>query len=82
MLKIRDDVDLKELEKYGFELNDWGLMGNGYLKNLEYNDFVFIRNDNTRLIFCEFEDVIDIKACELKALGDLMKAGLVEKVGD
>lgn len=21
MLKIRDDVDLKELEKYGFELN-------------------------------------------------------------
>lgn len=24
MLKIRDDVDLKELEKYGFELNEKG----------------------------------------------------------
>ena len=23
MLKIRDDVDLKELEKFGFELEEW-----------------------------------------------------------
>jgi hypothetical protein len=33
MLKIRDDIDLKELEKFGFYKS-----GGVYQKNLEYDD--------------------------------------------
>ena len=38
MLKIRDDVDLKELEKFGFELD-----GNTYKYFIAKNIFTFIQ---------------------------------------
>lgn len=75
--KVKKNVDLKKLEKYGYKYNEWGLVGRGYLKDLKYNDFVFIGED--RIIVFEFEDVMDEEACELKAIADLIKADLVEK---
>ena len=76
MLKIKDDVDLKELLKYGFE----------YIKNKNYpslstEEFVYSYQnvifiyENTRYIKIEYW------GCESELmLFDLIKADLVEKV--
>ena len=71
MLKIKDDVDLKELEKFGFK------------KKYYYNATVLESEDNKqdilfdlktkKMLFCNFG--YDI-------LYDLIKADLVEKVED
>ena len=66
MLKIKDNVDLKELEKYGFKF----IYGNSY-----YNKKVRI-NSNTRKI----RIVPDGSPYEIDAIYDLIKDGLVEKV--
>ena len=67
MLKIKDNVDLKELEKYGFKKRAssevYGIVGHGWL----------IEN-TTRKIFSwdTYGDLV--------VLFDLIEAGLVEKV--
>lgn len=83
MLKIKDDVDLKELEKFGFEADfEHGLykywVGNTQLlrinmwdrkiKIMQYN-FSLGETRNTD------EQILNV-------LGDLFQAGLVEKVSD
>lgn len=78
MWKIKDNVDLKELEKYGYRFGSWGLMGKCYLKELEYMDAIYITED--RNIIFDFEDVIDMEACINKTISDLIKSDLVEKV--
>lgn len=55
-------------------------MGECYLKELEYNNCVYI--DKNRDIIFDFEDVIDRKAYEREAISDLITAGYVEKVED
>lgn len=83
MLKIKDNVDLKELEKYGFELNKW----NEYRKEIcggrrgQSFDLIVFNGDNKTLYgFASGadgsgeEDYID------DTLYDLIKDGLVEKV--
>lgn len=74
MLKIRDDVDLKELEKFGFELNgnEW------YLKQLEDID-IFIKPISKVIIIACYEER-DVE--EIDTIYDLIQAGLVEKVSD
>lgn len=74
MLKIKDNVDLKELEKYGFKLND----------DDEYQ--FTVQNDDCRTI-CVVENnrTIYIQSIgyvvqELDMLYSLIKADLVEKV--
>ena len=85
MLKIKDNVDLKELEKYGFVLNQWneyrkeicgGRRGQGF-------DFIVFNGENKTLYGFAYgadgdgeEDFIN------NTLYDLIKDGLVEKVGD
>ena len=75
MLKIRDEVDLKELEKYGFK----------YFKNKDYEiweidkwrSFIGIEpKDRIIQIGCE-----DYKDIEEDVIYDLITNGLVEKVG-
>lgn len=70
MLKIRDDVDLKELEKFGFEYNNFCCYKYedehhnviiGQDRIIHYNHFLY-HNDLSNIIY------------------DLIKAGLVEKV--
>ena len=75
MLKIRDGVDLKELEKYGFKKNsnfpDGWAMVKTYKKSRYYQEDIYVWNDRT----------IQVNAIELNdTIYDLIKNGLVEKV--
>ena len=83
MLKIKDSVDLKELEKYGFELNQW----NEYRKEIcggrrgQCFELIVFNGDNRTLYGFAYgadgdveEDYID------DILYDLIKDDLVEKV--
>ena len=85
MLKIKDNVDLKELEKFGFKLNEW----NEYRKIICegrrgqcFELIVFNGNNRTLYGFANGadgdgeEDYID------DTLYDLIKANLVEKVDE
>jgi hypothetical protein len=79
MLKIKDNVDLKELEKFGFSYYDnktscyYGCCG----KWTEKID-IFVNNARYISIF-----VKDNKTCfETDTLYDLIKADLVEKTDD
>ena len=89
MWKIKDDIDLKKLEKYGFELND--IYGWRY----EYkNSENIINNENP--ILAPYKDInvvclVDknlyihcnthlVKIPDI--LYDLIKANLIEKVDD
>ena len=78
MLKIRDEVDLKELEKYGFELTT-GYKCNFYEKTSKENIVL------TYYIDIEFRNITvltyDGDEVELdNTLYDLIKDELVEKV--
>ena len=77
MLKICDNVGLKELEKFGFSrvyvLDCWG-----YTKRLRkgehYEEYINVW-EKDRDIQCSAIELLD-------TLYDLFQAGLVEKVGD
>lgn len=76
MLKIKDNVDLKELEKYGFKYSlgeDW--------HNYSIDDFDFNLGDKRKLNIsfadCYYDDSIKNF---VNLLYDLIKDGLVEKV--
>ena len=76
MLKIRDNVDLKELEKFGFTDIDYidgkvAELSNGDTY-IEIYDSIYDKW-NTRQIFV-------IGSAYLDTVYDLIKAGLVEKV--
>lgn len=75
MLKIKDNVDLKELEKFGFDLK----------MNLEDdNDQIYCFD--SKLMFGKINKEIIIpmfsEETALDTLYDLIKADLVEKVED
>ena len=78
MLKIKDNVDLKELEKYGFKRKYYNGTKNLVLeyevKNLprKYQDIVF-DIPTRKLEFCNWGSDI---------MFDLIKDGLVEKVDE
>lgn len=93
MLKIRDEIDLKELEKYGFETKASSQIGTfnwrdnfvddnfGYIIGGE-NIYIYDRND----LECTKKDYLKIDIwgrpgeCDLDVLYDLIKADLVEKI--
>ncbi len=92
MLKIKDDVDLKELEKYGYELQeDWynrpvefggdsGIKGEYiYWKHVApYTSIEISVKD--REIYQRWEDLL--VSVKEEYIDDLIKADLVEKVSD
>lgn len=74
MLKIKDNIDLKELENFGFKLND----DEEYQLTIEKNNcrtICVVENDRTIYI-----QSIGYVVQELDVLYDLIKADLVEKV--
>ena len=83
MLKIRDDIDLKELEKYGFRRLP---IKNGELS--EYRRSYYSKPDTITIVIDETRDVIDKCTAftydwgevESDSVDDLIKANLVEKV--
>ena len=79
MLKIKDDVDLKELEKYGFEKDTTGT----YCKDDRLADErvdIFVNNDRT--FFIEWGWYTMYNEEQERFLQDLIKADLVEKIND
>lgn len=83
MLKIKENIDLKELEKYGLELYEYEEEG---LKYIHYNfpgctaNRILILDeidDDVERAFY-FDDVLTDEEADI--LYDLVKADLVEKV--
>ena len=74
MLKVKDNVDLKELEKYGFEYNE-------YTKNYENDKCdMWIKTQRT-LDISTYLEMLDLDMYQ-ELLYDLIKDGLVEKVDE
>lgn len=71
MLKIKDNVDLKELEKFGFKFNE--SIGKWYFENLSMFEYIYINSWNRKII------VDSINGIATSVLFDLIQAGLVEK---
>lgn len=81
MLKIKDNVDLKELEKFGFELDQSLDNGEYYWRNAcLYIDNRIIKQMDMYNPFSEVDYEFDIYYVNI--LYDLIKADLVEKVED
>lgn len=74
MLKIKDNVDLKELEKFGWSKN----RGGEYAKHTA-NAYWLIRGKDRVIIF---SSGMGLWSRTLTELFDLIQAGLVEKVVD
>ena len=82
MLKIKDNVDLKELKKFGFELRHYHWANNIYERPLMYPDYskqsLYVDFNNREIDEEEVNfSVIDAKEEHIQ---DLIKADLVEKV--
>ena len=81
MLKIKDNVDLKELEKYGF--HSWGPLGElHYCKSVQYtyyNEINYVVKEDRKIQINTYDDCDSILD---DTLYDLIKADMVEKVSD
>ena len=80
MLKIKDNVDLKELEKFGFRYNGyydiWEWNRDGENGVLMYKVYITKRHHNIQI---QIGDVGLIAHRLQELLYDLIQAGLVEK---
>ena len=70
MLKIRDDVELEDLEKFGFTVVD-----DDYIWLEEQENIAIDRYKRTIHMFSNYED----EFYNLEVIYDLIKAGLVVK---
>ena len=82
MLKIKDNVDLKELEKFG--IKKYCSYGYVYSEDKKDNAELLIDkiNDNYFIVINPFGDNDLIYHACLDKIYDLIQAGLVEKVED
>lgn len=91
MLKIKDNVDLKELEKYGFEYvkrRDYGKKTNEYIYRNDKENINVFTGDNelnaTPKVLYMMDDISSYQESPIfeypNVLYDLIKADLVEKV--
>lgn len=79
MLKIKNNIDLKELEKYGFEAdddNEW------YYYDIDARTNLFVKPISRTIIFRVYNETLTRDIDNLTVLYDLIKDGLVEKVDD
>lgn len=74
MLKIKDNVDLKELEKFGFKEEKWYCSSNNQIIHILSKD-CFSIDINTRNF-----TYLNIDFYGLDLIFDLIQAGFVEKV--
>lgn len=85
MLKIKDNVDLKELEKFGFEnnYNDEYLI-KSYKDEFSQDDYITISKKDKTIRIGHYQD--DYGATNIIKIDillyDLIQTGLVEKVSD
>jgi hypothetical protein len=89
VLKIKEGVDLKELEKFGYEYEE---LYSGYVKYINTGFHIIyiivfennrnyekgtIKGNSNKAIDCIFKDDRLLGLCD-----DLVKANLIEQVGD
>ena len=79
MLKVKDNVDLKELENFGFKYYDYSGQYKICERNIDGETYIYINVWNRKILFRQ-DKFLD-KKC-LNALYDLIKADLIEKVDD
>lgn len=87
MLKIKNDVDLKELTKYGFKKLEYDTRGHKYswkrfLDNVNYYELYIARNNRISINIKNeygFNHIV-IKEKLQDKLYDLIQGGLIEKV--
>lgn len=81
MLKIRDDVDLKELEKFGFEYRENKKLS--YNSVYEWNNILQVKGSNEQIYIRAFDrrELVVNSDCgiAIEKLYDLIKADLVVK---
>lgn len=83
MLKIKDNVDLKELEKFDWEYEEDE--GECYwCKYLDDNEHKLFILENREIAQGKFQLIYGFAPVELneKWIKDIIQAGLVEKVGE
>lgn len=73
MLKIKDNVDLKELEKFGFKYHK--------KQRNQYEYYSFISTEALLIVIYNDRKIFFLDKAGLDILFDLIQAGLVEKVG-
>ena len=83
MLKIKDSVDLKELEKFGFYKNDWSEHGYTYLvPDINESGRCKVEIHTSKYRYLAFEMEGNLYGLNVPSIiFDLIRAGLVEKVG-
>ena len=86
MLKIKDNVDLKELEKFGFELDNdcWGepyYFYYSFTRPDTKSEMTYTIYEKNRKILL-YADIIANLNVGVNKLYDLIKADLAEKVSD
>ena len=81
MLKIRDDIDLKELERFGFEYRENKKLP--YNSVYEWNDMLQVKSSNEQIYIRAFDrrKIVVNSDCgiAIEKLYDLIKANLVVK---
>ena len=83
MLKIRDEIDLKELEKYGFKYEKMMYGRERYYEPITCID-VTVKNtteDSSLKLRQVIVNAYSIEHEAIELLYDLIKADLVEKIG-
>ena len=80
MLKIKDNVDLKELEKFSFKQNNHHDLFTRYEYKPENYTCLYIDEARILSVFPTYYDKLSSKIMD--KLYDLIQAGLVEKVED
>lgn len=83
MLKIKDNVDLKKLEKFGLEeIKVWGDAGWGYdfTPYTKVNKSYLVILSASREVIFDYIDLFSNAKEVFNLIFDLIQAGLVEKV--
>ena len=87
MLKIKDDIDLKELEKYGFKKEEYKTYYGATEYDMRYysdchqgGDTFICANSLSRHLNIWLDMNKELIITELDIIYDLIKDGLVEKV--
>lgn len=81
MLKIKDNVDLKELEKFGFKYIVEKYKSYIYInKFIEIDIFLDLENECENKVLFMLTSQYNRNYANLDILYDLIQAGLVEKV--
>ena len=81
MLKIKDNVDLKELEKFGFKYNNDLQMYYKNEKSTTWSARLFADNRKIEIVTTVFCNLGSLLKGLDNLIFDLIQAGLVEKVG-